>query len=344
MSSYERLLRPILFRLDAERAHNLALAAIARGLIKTRLIEDPRLQVSAINLYFNNPIGLAAGVDKDAVAINRWPDLGFGFAEVGTLTYHAQPGNPKPRLIRLPEDQAVINRMGFNNGGIKEAALRLEKRAPAFPLGVNIGKSKITPIEQAADEYAKIYEIAWKLGDYVVVNVSSPNTPDLRSLQDKQALSDILAAMRAVKSGERIFVKISPDLTVGQLEDVVEVGWQHRIAGLIATNTTTSRDGLSTSTQELGGLSGKPLKTLADDNLQLLAEMVNGEMTLIGVGGIFGVQDVIDKLRLGASLVQVYTGWVYHGPTFVPNLLLGVLDILQRVGAYNLTELIGSRS
>ncbi|MBV6458939.1 MAG: Dihydroorotate dehydrogenase (quinone) [Fimbriimonadaceae bacterium] len=339
MSAYERVLRPILFRLDAERAHNLALWAVARGLIRTRLVKDDRLQVSANNLYFSNPVGLAAGVDKDATAVSRWSSLGFGFAEVGTLTYHGQPGNPKPRLIRIPEDKAIINRMGFNNGGISAAAPRLASRGAGIPIGVNIGKSKVTPIEDAAAEYAKIYEIAWKLGDYVVVNVSSPNTPDLRSLQDKQALSDILTAMRTVKEGERIFVKISPDLTVGQLEDVVEVGWQQRIAGFIATNTTVSRDGLSRPTQEVGGLSGRPLKPLADDNLQLLSEMVNGEMTLIGVGGIFSAQDVLDKLRLGASLVQIYSGWVYNGPGFVPKLLLGLLDAMNEANALNLSEL-----
>lgn len=341
MSGYERLLRPLLFRLDAEVAHNLALKSIASGLIRSRLVRDARLNTSAMGLAFENPVGLAAGLDKNAVALSRWSALGFGFAEVGTVTLHAQPGNPKPRLFRLPSDEAIINRMGFNNGGARAMVERLHRRKTGIPIGVNIGKSKVTPLSEAAAEYQNLYEFVWKHADYVVVNVSSPNTPDLRGLQEKQALSEILAAIRSVQEGGRLLVKISPDLSVGALEDIVEVAWKHRITGFIATNTTTSREGLRSDPGEDGGLSGRPLKSLADKNLALLGEMLKGEMTLIGVGGVFSASDVLDKLRLGASLVQLYTGWVYGGPGTVPRILLDLLAIMERDGARTVAEFRG---
>lgn len=325
MSAYERLLRPILFRMDPERVHNVALWAIARGLIRGKLLVDPRLERTVAGIRFPNPLGLAAGFDKNGVALDRWKDMGFGFAEAGTATWLAQPGNPKPRLFRLPEDRAVINRFGFNNSGAAELANRLRAAQPGIPIGINIGKSKAAPLEQAIQDYEQSFSALKHLGDYFVVNVSSPNTPGLRTLQEKGPLTELLSTLRKLDGNTPLFVKVSPDLSNGDLLDVVEVARTCRFTGIVATNTTLSRDGLSTSIVQDGGLSGKPLFARSNECLRILSEASQGELILIGVGGVFSGDDLRGKLELGASLVQIYTGWVYGGPKSAARILLEFL-------------------
>lgn len=325
MSAYERLLRPILFRMDPERVHNVALWAIARGLIRGKLLVDPRLERTVAGIRFPNPLGLAAGFDKNGVALDRWKDMGFGFAEAGTATWLAQPGNPKPRLFRLPEDRAVINRFGFNNSGAAELANRLRAAQPGIPIGINIGKSKAAPLEQAIQDYEQSFSALKHLGDYFVVNVSSPNTPGLRTLQEKGPLTELLSTLRKLDGNTPLFVKVSPDLSNGDLLDVVEVARTCRFTGIVATNTTLSRDGLSTSIVQDGGLSGKPLFARSNECLRILSEASQGELILIGVGGVFSGDDLRRKLEIGASLVQIYTGWVYGGPKSATRILLEFL-------------------
>lgn len=325
MSAYERLLRPILFRMDPERVHNVALWAIARGLIRGKLLVDPRLERTVAGIRFPNPLGLAAGFDKNGVALDRWKDMGFGFAEAGTATWLAQPGNPKPRLFRLPEDRAVINRFGFNNSGAAELANRLRAAQPGIPIGINIGKSKAAPLEQAIQDYEQSFSALKHLGDYFVVNVSSPNTPGLRTLQEKGPLTELLLTLRKLDSNTPLFVKVSPDLSNEDLLDVVEVAKTCRFTGIVATNTTLSRDGLSTSIVQDGGLSGKPLFARSNECLRILSEASQGELILIGVGGVFSGDDLRRKLEIGASLVQIYTGWVYGGPKSATRILLEFL-------------------
>lgn len=342
MGTYASLLRPLLFRLDAELAHNLALWSVARGLIRCRLVRDPRLHVSAMGLDFCNPLGLAAGLDKNAIAINRWQKLGFGFAEVGTLTPRPQPGNPKPRLFRIPAERAIINRMGFNNEGIDSAARRLRLAKSSIPIGINLGANKSTPTEEAWRDYETAFAKCRELGDYFVVNVSSPNTPGLRSLQNQDDLRRILAAMKAVDPSRPLLVKIAPDLDKQEVVAVVESALELGCAGIIATNTTVARPGSCANIQESGGLSGAPLFEISNDTLAMVASVVGDSACVIGVGGIFGAQDVLVKLRLGASLVQMYTGWVYGGPTLVPQILTDLICAMDTVGAGSLQELIAS--
>lgn len=326
---YERVLRPLLFRIDPETAHNAAIAMIARGLVRGRLLRDPRLATTAVGLEFPNPLGLAAGFDKNAVAVDRWKGLGFGFAEIGTVTLHPQPGNPKPRLFRLPADRALVNRLGFNNEGAETIAARLARARPGIPLGVNIGKSKSTPLAEATGDYAASYERLLPYGDYFVVNVSSPNTPGLRGLQERGPLEEILAGLGRERP---LLVKVAPDLTPKELDDVLDVASSQGLAGIVATNSTISRQGLTRDPGEEGGLSGAPLAPLADATLGYLAKHRPQGMTLIGVGGIFTGADLYRKLRLGANLAQVYTGWVYGGPSMAARTLLEYLAIVDREG------------
>lgn len=328
MSLYERL-RPLLFLLSPERAHHLGMRLIASGLVRARLAQDPRLATRAMGIDFPNPLGLAAGFDKDGEAATRWGALGFGFAELGTVTRWPQPGNRRPRLFRLPEDRALINRMGFNNSGAAVMAARLTRVRSRIPIGINLGKSKITPLEQAAGDYAASYSLLRKHGDYFVVNVSSPNTPGLRSLQDKGPLTDIILALRAVDPGPPLLIKIAPDLTTGDLDDVLDVAVATGAAGLIATNTTLARPGLRHDPFEQGGLSGAPVRQLADEALAYLASAKPAGLTLVAAGGVFTGADMLAKMRLGASLVQAYTGFVYRGPAFAPLVLTEYLRELE---------------
>lgn len=342
MSLYESLIRPALFLLDPETAHEWGMNMIRRGAVKARQVVDPRLEQTLFGVRFKNPVGLAAGFDKNAVALDYWDDLGFGFAEIGTITRLPQPGNPKPRLFRLPAEKALINRMGFNNDGSEAIADRIEHSHPTLPIGINLGKSKIAPIDQAAADYQASYRRLSGMGDYFVVNVSSPNTPGLRGLQEKGALDEIVSAIRDVDFTRPLFIKISPDLSLGAIEDVVEVAVDNRITGLIATNTTLSRDGLTSNPNQEGGLSGKPLTETANQVMAHLYANVPREMVLIGVGGIFSADDLVNRIAAGAHLCQIYTGWIYGGPQTVPRLLEGMLESMDALGIQSLEELRGA--
>jgi dihydroorotate dehydrogenase len=327
---YERAVRPILFRLgggDAEAAHHATTGALARlagldpvvaGLRKFFGVDDPR---TVFGVRFPSAVGLAAGMDKDGVALKAWPALGFGFVEVGTVTRHPQPGNPQPRLFRLRDSGAIINRMGFNNAGADALAARLDALGPiGVPLGISIGKSKVTPVEQAVDDYVHSMRVLRRHADYVAINVSSPNTPGLRGLQDRAALDELVAALRAEAGTTPLLVKIAPDLTDDAIGEVLQVCADHRLAGLIATNTTIGRDGLAPSDiptgEQAGGLSGRPLTERAREVVGFVHRQAPG-LPVIGVGGISSVDDALRMLDAGASLLQLYTGFIYGGPPLV---------------------------
>jgi len=310
-------------------------------------VRDPRLEVSAFGLRFSNPIGLAAGFDKNAVAVRTWAALGFGHVEVGTVTALPQPGNPKPRLFRLPHDQALINRMGFNNEGAEAMALRLEHLHQTFgkppaPLGINLGKSKRTPLEEAPQDYLQSLSRLWPYADYFAINVSSPNTPGLRALQDKDRLEELLAALTGFAQGRKpLLLKIAPDLSWEQIDEILALVEQYRLSGLIATNTTTAREGLQTLTNEAGGLSGRPLRIRSLEVLEYLQRQLRGRLPIVSVGGIFSAEDVWERLSKGAALVQVYTGFVYQGPWTAKKLCRGLLERMEREGVRSLEALRG---
>jgi dihydroorotate dehydrogenase len=320
MSLYESLLRPAAFLLEPEKAHNLALWAVRHGLVKAKT-PDRALAKTVFGVRFPNPIGLAAGFDKNGVALERWKDLGFGFVEIGTVTRHAQPGNPRPRMFRLPQHRAVINRLGFNNEGADAVAARLDGKQAGIPIGINIGKSKVTALEEAHEDYAYSYRLLREFADYVVVNVSSPNTPGLRELQDKDSLRRILTTLNEIDERKPLLVKIAPDLTLGAIEDAVSVAIDMKLAGMVCTNTTISREMLHTNPGIEGGLSGEPLREMADEVLKFVRETAGDKLALIGAGGVMSPEDAKRKMDLGADLVQVYTGWVYNGPSFIPRIL-----------------------
>lgn len=343
MGLYDAFFRPALFKLDAETAHNMGLSLISSGLIETKPFLHPALEQKLFGVKFPNPLGLAAGFDKNGVAVPFWHKLGFGFAEIGTVTWHPQEGNTKPRMFRLVPDKAIVNRLGFNNeGAVKLEQRRLLGYRPPIPLGINLGKSMITPLERAAEDYRRSFERLHPHADYFVVNVSSPNTPGLRTLQEKGPLIEILSAMRSVTTEKPIFVKVSPDLEPSALDDVVEVAYSMQLMGLIATNTTLSRVGLSADNGEAGGVSGAPLRERANRTLARLARACGKDKLLIGVGGIFTGEDLFEKVALGAHLCQVYTGWVYGGPGTVPRILEEFTAICEDRGITSLEELRGS--
>ncbi|RYG24491.1 quinone-dependent dihydroorotate dehydrogenase [bacterium] len=342
MGLYESVARPLAFRIDPERVHELAMRGIQSGLFKAPTFSDSRLESERFGVRFPNPVGLAAGFDKNGVALDRWRDLGFGFIEAGTVTFRPQSGNPKPRMFRVPEAQGLINRMGFNNEGAGALAHRLEKSNPGIPLGINLGKSKIAELAAASEDYAGSFHLLHTHGDYFVVNVSSPNTPGLRSLQDAGALREILAAMREVDPTRPVFVKVAPDLTPDALDEVVGVAVEAKLTGLIATNTTISREMLPRDPGESGGLSGRPVQEMADRALAHLYRTCPKDMVLIGVGGIMNGDDAYRKITLGAHLVQIYTGWIYGGPGLVPAINRRIVELMERDGFKTLDEVRGS--
>lgn len=336
---YKLLIRPILFLFDPEKIHHFTFSAlrffnkIGFGFIFKSLYEvnDKRLEREVFGLKFKNPVGLAAGFDKDAKLFQELSNVGFGFVEIGTLTPKPQDGNPKKRLFRLKEDSAIINRMGFNNGGVEAAVERLKKNKNVL-IGGNIGKNKITPNENAVDDYIFCFEKLYDYVDYFVVNVSSPNTPNLRELQEKEPLTNLLQTLQdlntkktvissGVEKSKPILLKIAPDLTNDQLLDIIEIVQETKIAGVIATNTTISREGLQSDNKaEVGGLSGKPLTNRSTEVIRFLSEKSNKSFPIIGVGGIHSAKDAIEKLKAGASLVQLYTGFIYEGPKLIKDI------------------------
>ncbi len=326
---YDYLLRPALFELEPETSHHLALAGLrllARLPIPTPVAE-PALERHLFGLRFPNPIGLAAGFDKNAIVLPAWQALGFGFVEAGTITAHAQPGNPLPRLFRYPEIGGIINRMGFNNDGVEAVAERLEalkptRRWPSIPVGLNLGKSKITPLEEATADYLQSFERLFPLGDYFVLNVSSPNTPGLRSLQGREELDTLLrtvqAANRAKPTPKPLLLKIAPDLEFSQIEEILALTTEHGLSGLIATNTTLDHSAVPQSWDETGGLSGKPLRARSTEILRFITART--QLPVIAVGGIFSAADALEKLDAGAALLQLYTGFIYRGPALIEEI------------------------
>jgi dihydroorotate dehydrogenase len=336
---YKTLIRPLLFKFDPERVHHWSFSAIrflhliGLGALLRLVyqVKDQRLEREVFGLRFPNPVGLAAGFDKDAKLFNELGDFGFGFIEIGTLTPQPQPGNPPKRLFRLKADQAIINRMGFNNGGVDAAANRLKKPHRVL-IGGNIGKNKNTPNDKATDDYLMALESLYEVVDYFVVNVSSPNTPGLRELQDREPLTKLLLELMnknealagsTQNKSKPILLKIAPDLSDEQLLDIIAIVEETKIAGVIATNTTLSRENLksaSEQTDQAGGLSGKPLRKRATEVIRFLHQKSHGAFPIIGVGGIHSPEDAWEKIEAGATLVQLWTGFIYEGPGLVKRI------------------------
>lgn len=340
-----KFLKLFLFRINPESAHHLTFSLIKLGKFipgfsaffkKSSINVKPALSKNILGLNFRNPVGLAAGLDKDAVAFNQLGDFGFGFIEIGTVTPKPQPGNDKPRLFRLVKNEALINRMGFNNHGVVEAAKKLRNRKDkTLIIGGNIGKNKITPNEEAVNDYIICFNELFDVVDYFVVNVSSPNTPNLRDLQEKEPLMKLLNTLQNLnlkkKNPKPIFLKIAPDLTNTQLDDIIDIVKQTNIAGVIATNTTISREGLSYTDEEIknygaGGLSGKPLTKRSTEVIRYLKQKSNNAFPIMGVGGIHSATDALEKLDAGADLIQLYTGFIYHGPQLITDINNAILN------------------
>jgi dihydroorotate dehydrogenase len=336
---YKIFIRPILFCFDPEKVHYFTFSLI-KNISKIPgfpsffrflyQVNDKRLETEVFGLKFKNPVGLAAGLDKDATLYQELSNLGFGFIEIGTLTPKGQPGNEKKRLFRLKEDSGIINRMGFNNGGVLEAVERLKKNKGVL-IGGNIGKNKLTLNENATSDYEICFDALYDYVDYFVVNVSSPNTPNLRELQEKEPLTQLLQTLQnknlARAKQKPILLKIAPDLTDEQLLDIIDIVKETKIAGVIATNTTISRTGLRSSNQtETGGLSGKPLTSRSTEVIRFLSEKSNKAFPIIGVGGIHSAEDALEKLEAGASLIQLYTGFIYEGPTLIKKINKAILS------------------
>jgi dihydroorotate dehydrogenase len=372
---YQRFVGPLLSRdegADAEQLSQLTLQALGQASLRRNWplvsgslaglgaeleLRDLRLEQTLFGCRFRNPVGLAAGFDKNAVAAGIWHLFGFGFAEVGTITWHAQPGNPKPRLFRLAAERAALNRMGFNNSGALAARRTLERQSlppvgqrPAV-LGINLGKSKVTPLEQAPDDYASSLELLAPLADYAVINVSSPNTPGLRELQDDAQLRRLVERLRRLPACPPLLVKIAPDLEDEAIDAIARLAYEEGLAGVIAVNTSLNRLGLEqrriaqtgrTLAEEAGGLSGAPLRARALEVLRRLRAVAGPGLPLIGVGGIDSPESAWERISAGASLVQLYTGWIYEGPQLVPSILEGLVQQLDRHGFRSISEAVGS--
>ncbi|HEU6446935.1 MAG TPA: quinone-dependent dihydroorotate dehydrogenase [Verrucomicrobiae bacterium] len=356
---YKKIVRPVLFAQKAESAHDFTLKWLAKMsrdqflcAAAGKFFSAPDLPVELFGLRFPNPVGLAAGMDKFAAALPAWEKLGFGFCELGGVTRHAQPGNPPPRMFRAISDGAIVNRMGFNNDGAEALAEKLADwknsgQWPKHPVGINLGKSKITPLERAAEDYSNSFRVLRDLADFFVVNVSSPNTPGLRQLQDKSALDEILAAIQQLNSTRQpLLVKIAPDLTFEAIDEILELVRTRNISGIVATNTTISRPQTNDSHlqkiySETGGLSGKPLRSRSTEIIRHIYGQTRGQLPIIGVGGIFSADDAWEKISAGASLVQIYTGLVYEGPGLTRKIVCGLRKKLNAAGLKSLAEAVG---
>ncbi|WP_159789033.1 quinone-dependent dihydroorotate dehydrogenase [Sodalinema gerasimenkoae] len=375
MNLYQQIFRPILFSTtDPEWIHrqfmaslrylsrqqtvippNFPARAIASQIEKQFCFRDDRLQQQLWGLTFPNPLGLAAGFDKNGEVGQFWGSLGFGFAELGTVTWHPQPGNPPPRLFRLIEDQAALNRMGFNNCGATVMAQNLTQvRSPELakiPIGVNLGKSKVTALEEAMEDYRDSFKVLQGLGDYFVVNVSSPNTPGLRSLQAPERLEQILKTLMDMNTDAKpILVKIAPDLETGEIRAILDLVMGLQLGGVIATNTTISRTGLKTQRlaktgtspqEEAGGISGAPLKARSTEVIREIWQYTEGKLLIIGTGGVASADDAWEKITAGASLLEVYTGWIYQGPGLAKQILSGLVSKLEEQGLSHLSQAVG---
>lgn len=360
MSLYSALARPVLFTLEAERAHNLTMAALRSSVAPAVLSlnappDEPRLHQQAFGLVFRNPIGLAAGLDKQGTAVRAWAALGFGFAEIGTVTPRPQSGNPRPRLFRLRQDHAIINRFGFNSDGAEAVRDNLSQSGRDsqarrdLQIGINIGKNKDTPNEQAVDDYLRTVDVLHPFADYFVINVSSPNTAGLRALQEAETLRPLVEQVvdrvrRSVTHPIPVLVKVSPDMSDDQLLASVDAAVAGGASGIIATNTTTSRSGVSTSggmVEEPGGMSGAPLRARANEVCRVLFQHLRGHLPIVGVGGIATAEDAYQRIRSGAALVQVYTGLIYVGPRIVSQIATGLTARLKRDGLATIAEAVG---
>lgn len=360
---YRNTLRPALFSQDAESIHNRTMAMlnwVGRNELACEAMQSflgaPELPMNLFGWRFPNPVGLAAGMDKNAEALPAWAAMGFGFTELGAATWLGQPGNPQPRVFRAIAEEAIVNRMGFNNRGAEAIAEKLagwkkSGRWPKHPVGMNLGKSKITPLDKAAEDYANSFRVLRPYLDFFVVNVSSPNTPNLRQLQDKSALDEIFAALQETQKLEAIqrpiLVKVAPDLTFEALDEILELTGPRQIAGIVATNTTISRPPTNdTAAQkvyaETGGLSGRPVRVRSTEVIRHLYRQTRGTVPIIGVGGIFNAQDAWEKITAGASLVQLYTGLVYEGPTLCREMVNGLIERLEAGGFAHLQQAVGS--
>ncbi len=357
---YRRAVRPVLFSQDAETAHERTIALLASASnLPLHAGRSPfthtKLASSIAGLKFPNPVGLAAGCDKNARAVRAWPHFGFGFVEVGTVTAQPQPGNPKPRVFRLVEHAALLNRLGFNSEGAEIVAKRLanlrRQRPLSVPLAVNIGKTKLVTGDDAIlDDYRTSYRRLSRFADFVIVNVSSPNTPGLRQWQEKEKLGVLLRTLMeearslAAKRGVApipLFVKISPDMTDADMADIVEVALEVGLAGIVATNTTIAREGAMAAVEQTGGVSGAPLRERATEVIRFLHRATEGKLPLIGVGGIASAEDAYARMRAGASLIQLYTAMVYEGPFLARHINAGLLRLMQRDGVAHISEIVG---
>lgn len=355
-NAHQQLLKT-LHRLDENR-HTVWGKWILGNIDQSFTFEDSRLQQDLWGLTFKTPVGLAAGCDKDGLAAGIWDHMGFGFAEIGAVTLHAQPGNPKPRLFRLPQDKAALNRLGANNQGAQQVAQTLKEtwqRQPRqIPIGINLCKSKMTPLDQAAMDYVGSFRYLEEDADYFVVNVSSPNTPGLRSLQEGEQLNVILQELQSVNVLEKpILVKISPDLNWESIELIIKLAKTYQLAGLIATNTTIKREGLKTNMlqktgnpieEEAGGISGQPIRKRSTEVIRFIYEQTQGTLPIIGVGGIFTAEDAWEKITAGASLLQLYTGWIYQGPWCIPNINHGLVRKLDKYKLSHISQAVGMDS
>ncbi len=371
---YEKLIRPILFNISPETAHEFGIEALKIGLSSEmalnfaakRFANESFGGIERFGLKFKNPLGIAAGFDKNGVVVKQLTALGFGFVEVGTVTINPQKGNDKPRLFRLSEDSALINRLGFNNEGTAKVVERLKKIKPNCVLGVNIGKNKDVPNEAAIENYLASFDLAFEVADYIAVNVSSPNTPNLRELQKAENLEELLGALQkrnrvlsehlslpnakekptevGTQNIKPLLVKIAPDLSEAEIEAIVDIALRLGLSGIIATNTTIKRDNLKTKINETGGLSGMPLQAKSNEVISKIYGFSKGKLPIIGVGGIFTAEDAFEKIAAGACLIQAYTGFVYQGISFARDVNSGLQKILKEKGIDNLDEAVGSQN
>lgn len=349
LSELYKLAKPALFQCDAETAHRMTLSLLSTWPLLAPPDDPPELRVKLWDLEFSNPIGLAAGMDKDAVAAGAWQGLGFGFAELGTVTPRSQPGNPRPRVFRLRENRALINRLGFPSDGMDAVARRIERirrRGAALRLAINLGPNKETAVERVAEDYAALVRRMGALADFIVVNVSSPNTPGLRNWQSPERMREIFAAINgAIADAPRrppILLKVAPDLELADLRRICDTALELALAGIVATNTTLAREAVGITSEHAGGLSGTPLRGLSRESIREIYRHSGGRLKIIGVGGVSSADDAWEHIRAGASLVELYTALIYQGPGVVAEIKRGLIALLRREGFRSISDAVGT--